>query len=146
MTRISGSEKNSNPHPSCIKFLVVDDQIPARKMLCQIVSGNPLWSVIGEASNGAEAVAQLEQKPDAVLMDIVMPLMDGLEATRQIKLLAPDTFVILTTAYKNREFRTRSFKAGADGFLLKDDLTTEALQSVLSNSRNTGKKGENGDG
>jgi len=114
-----------------MRFLVVDDQNPARKMLCQIVSNNPLWSVVNEAANGLEAIARMDQKPDVVLMDVVMPVMDGLEATRQIKRLAPDTVVILTTAYQNREFRTRSLKAGADGFVLKDDLTTDALRRIL---------------
>lgn len=116
---------------SSMRFLVVDDQNPARKMLCQIVSNNPLWSVVNEAANGLEAIARMDQKPDVVLMDVVMPVMDGLEATRQIKRLAPDTVVILTTAYQNREFRTRSLKAGADGFVLKDDLTTDALRRIL---------------
>lgn len=114
-----------------MRFLVVDDQDSARKMLRQLVSNNPSWLVVSEAANGLEAIARMEQKPDAVLMDIVMPVMDGLEATRQIKHFAPDTVVILTTAYQDREFRTRSLKAGADGFVLKDDLTTDALRRIL---------------
>jgi DNA-binding NarL/FixJ family response regulator len=129
-----------------MKFLVVDDQNAARRMLQRIVSNDPLWSVVGEAANGLEAIASMDQRPDVVLMDLIMPLMDGLEATRQIKLLAPDTVVILTTAYQNHEFGTRSLNAGADGFVLKDDLTTEALHRILNGTGKTGKKGGSCDG
>lgn len=114
-----------------MRFLIVDDQDSARKMLRQMVSSNPLWSVSGEATNGIEAIAGMKQKPDVVLMDIIMPVMDGLEAIRQIKNLSPGTIVILTTAYQNHEFRRRSLDAGADSFILKDDLTTKALQKIL---------------
>lgn len=100
-------------------------------MLCQIVSNYPTWSIIGEAANGIEALDQMDQRPDVVLMDVVMPDMDGLEVTRQIKQRAPGTIVILTTAYQDREFRTRSLRAGADGFVLKDDLSTETLATVV---------------
>lgn len=126
-----------------MKFLVVDDQNTARKMLRQVVSNNPSWSVVGEAANGLEAIASIAQKPDVVLMDIVMPVMDGLEATQLIKRLAPDTIIILTTAYQNHEFGTRSLNAGADGFVLKDDLTIEALHRILNSTGRTDKKGGN---
>lgn len=114
-----------------MRFLVVDDQISARNMLCQIVSNHPSWSIVGAAINGVEALTQMDREPDVVLMDIVMPEMDGLEVTRQIKNRAPDTVVILTTAYQDREFRTRSLKAGADGFVLKDNLSTEVLEKII---------------
>ena len=114
-----------------MRFLVVDDQDSARKMLYQVVSSNSSWLVVVEAVNGVEAIAQMEREPDAVLMDVVMPVMDGLEATRQIKRLAPGTIVILTTAYKNHEFRARSLEAGANGFVMKDDLTTDSLIQLL---------------
>jgi DNA-binding NarL/FixJ family response regulator len=96
-----------------------------------MISNDPSWSVVAEAADGLEAIARMDQKPDAVLMDVVMPGMSGLEATRQIKDLAPETIVILTTAYQNHEFRTRSLNAGADGFVLKDDLTTDVLRDIL---------------
>jgi len=101
-------------------------------MLRQVVLGNPLWCVVGEAANGLEAVEQMDRDPGVVLMDIVMPVMNGLEATRRIKRLAPDTIVILTTAYQNIEFMRQSLKVGADGFVLKDDLTTDLLQDNLA--------------
>ncbi len=117
---------------STLHFLIVDDHDSARKMLRQVVSNHPSWVVIGEATNGAEAIARMEQKPDVVLMDVVMPAMDGLEAVQQIKRIRPETIVILTTAYRDQELRTRSLEAGADGFILKDDLMIDALQKILS--------------
>jgi len=118
-----------------MRFLVVDDQPTARKMLRQVVSGDPSWSVIGEAANGEEAIALMDRKPDVVLIDIVMPVMDGIETTSRIKRLGPETIVILTTAHQNNEFQVRSMQAGADGFVLKDDLTTEVLREILNDIR-----------
>jgi len=100
-------------------------------MMRRVVSNDPLWSVVCEATNGSQVVARMDQKPDVVLMDILMPEMNGIEATQQIKHLAPETIVILTTAYQNHEFKTRSLEAGADGFILKDDLTTDTLHKIL---------------
>lgn len=100
-------------------------------MLRTIVSANTRWKVVAEASSGMEAVTQMVHEPDVVLMDVVMPVMDGLEATRRIKQLAPDTIVILTTAYQDAEFQARSMLAGADGFVRKDELVAEAIQRVL---------------
>jgi DNA-binding NarL/FixJ family response regulator len=114
-----------------VRFLVADDQDSAREMMRRVVSNDPLWSVVCEATNGRQAVARMDQKPDVVLMDIFMPEMNGIEATQQIKHLAPETIVILTTAYQNNEFKTRSLEAGADGFILKDDLTTDTLHKIL---------------
>lgn len=143
INQVRSVRRQDRRHISSMKFLVVDDQDSARKMLYQMVSSNPLWSVVGEATNGLEAIADISQRPDVVIMDIVMPEMDGLEATRQIKNLAPQTVVILTTAYQNHEFRRRSLEAGADAFLLKDNLTTQALQRILNNVSKQTKGGSN---
>lgn len=124
-----------NNKGSILHFLIVDDHDSARKMLRQMVSNYPKWKVVGEATNGIEAIAKLEQEPDVVLMDIVMPAMDGLETVQRIKRIRPNTIVILTTAYQDQEFRTRSLEAGADGFVLKDDLMIDALQRILSTRR-----------
>jgi DNA-binding NarL/FixJ family response regulator len=115
-----------------MRFLVADDQDTSRKMLRRIVTSNPSWLVVYEATNGVEAVAGMERKPDVVIMDVVMPVMDGLEATRQIKHLAPDTVIILTTAYQNHAFRTRGLEAGADGFVPKENLGPDALHKVIA--------------
>lgn len=124
-----------NNNGPILHFLIVDDHDSARKMLRQMVSNHPTWKVVGEATNGIEAIAKLEQEPDVVLMDIVMPAMDGLEAVQRIKRIRPNTIVILTTAYRDQEFRARSLEAGADGFVLKDDLMIDALQRILSTRR-----------
>jgi len=128
---------HGRPHPIRelrfpMRFLVADDQDASRKMLRRIVTTNPSWLVVYEAKNGMEAVAGMEQRPDVVIMDVVMPVMDGLEATKKIKRLAPDTVIILTTAYQNHAFRTRGLEAGADGFVLKDNLAPDALHKVIA--------------
>ncbi len=122
--------ENGGNH-TALRFLIVDNHNFARKTLRQMVSDNPSWMVVGEAATGVEAIARMAQRPDVVLMDIVMPVMDGIEATRRIKKIRPETIVILITAYQDKEFRTRSLESGADGFVLKDDLTTEVLQEIL---------------
>jgi DNA-binding NarL/FixJ family response regulator len=118
-----------------LTFLIVDDQPAARKMMRQIITRVPTWQVTGEAENGLEALDQLAGAPDVVVMDIVMPDVNGLTVTREIKARAHRTIVILTTAYQNHEFKRRSLQAGADGFLLKDDLTTDKLKDIVLHAR-----------
>jgi len=101
-------------------------------MIRQAIASTPAWQVAGEAESGAEALGKLDLHPDVVIMDVVMPGMNGLVVTRQIKSLTRDTLVILTTAYQNHEFRTRSLEAGADGFMLKDDLDVETLRRIVN--------------
>jgi DNA-binding NarL/FixJ family response regulator len=113
--------------PSPIRVLVVDDQRLVRTGLRVILDDEPDIKVIGEAADGAEAVRLTrELAPDVVLMDIRMPGMDGLEATRSILSQGPSRVVILTT-FDLDEYLYEALRSGASGFLLKD---AEAAQLV----------------
>ena len=114
------------------RFLIAVDQPSFCHTLREMMQAEPLWSVVAEAGNGLEAIEQVKRhRPDVVLMDIVMPVMDGIEATQRIKEIAPQTRVIATTAYDNAEFPKRSLEAGADCFLKKEELNTATLQECL---------------
>lgn len=102
-------------------ILIVDDEPLIRKGLAKLVETNPLgWSVIGEADNGREAIAKLEElKPDLVITDIRMPLMDGLELACHIAAHAPETAVIILTGYRDFEYAQKAITYGVKQFLLK---------------------------
>jgi DNA-binding NarL/FixJ family response regulator len=101
-----------------IRVLIVDDQQPARKGLKRLLAFSPQVQVVGEAADGSDAVRQAaECHPDVVLMDIQMPVMDGLAATRRIKEQCPEIGVIILTMYAR--YQTQAVASGADLFLLK---------------------------
>jgi DNA-binding NarL/FixJ family response regulator len=116
-----------------IKVVVADDQALVRSGFTMLLSGESDIEVVGEASNGAEAVAlAAKERPEVVLMDVRMPVMDGLEATRRIsgdESLATTRVVILTT-FDLDEYVHEALRAGASGFLLKDTLPVDLLNAV----------------
>ncbi|HZL47784.1 MAG TPA: response regulator transcription factor [Solirubrobacteraceae bacterium] len=116
-----------------IRLLLVDDQPLVRAGLRVLFEGEPDIAVVGEAANGEEALSLTRHAhPDLVLIDIRMPVMDGLEATRQIaadEQLAGVRVLILTT-FESDEYVFEALRAGASGFLLKDVEPTELLQAV----------------
>jgi DNA-binding NarL/FixJ family response regulator len=116
-----------------IRVVVADDQVLVRSGFTMLLSGEPDIEVVGEASNGAEAVAlAASEHPDVMLMDVRMPVMDGLEATRRItddESLASTRVVILTT-FDLDEYVHEALRAGASGFLLKDTLPGDLLNAV----------------
>jgi len=112
---------------------VADDQVLVRSGFTVLLSGEPDIHVVGEAGNGAEALAvAAREHPDVLLMDVRMPVMDGLEATRRItgdESLASTRVVILTT-FDLDEYVYEALRAGASGFLLKDTLPVDLLNAV----------------
>jgi len=116
-----------------IRVAVADDQGLVRSGFTMLLGGEPDIEVVGEAANGAEAVAiAARSHPDVILMDVRMPVMDGLEATRRITgdpSLAGTRVVILTT-FDLDEYVHEALRAGASGFLLKDTLPAELLTAV----------------
>ena len=104
-----------------ISVLVADDHTIVRRGLVSLLSLIPEIEVVGEAADGRSAVAQtLEKKPDIVLMDISMPLLNGLEATKQIKNQDPNVKVVVLSAYDNESYILESIRSGANGYLLKN--------------------------
>ena len=119
-----------------IRVLVVDDQAIVRKGICALLAEVEAIAVVGEASNGEEAVAQvLALVPDVVLMDLTMPVMDGIEAIRQITDHATEARILVLTSFTGDDKVFPAIKAGALGYLLKDSEPTDLLRAIEQISR-----------
>ena len=116
-----------------LRVVVADDQALVRVGFRGIIDATPGFVVVGEAGNGKEAVEVARRaRPDVILMDVRMPLMDGIEATRQIT-SAPETChirVLILTTFDLDEYVYAALRAGASGFLLKDTLPADLLSAI----------------
>jgi DNA-binding NarL/FixJ family response regulator len=114
-----------------IRVLLADDHQMMRRGVRAVIEGMPGWEVCGEASTGREAVEMVEKlRPTIVVMDVTMPELNGLEATRQIKKLFPDTEIMMFTGHENEELVHQVFEAGARSYILKTD-GREKLDAAL---------------
>jgi len=118
--------------PERIRVLVADDHNILREGLISILKAFGQIEVVAEASSGTQAVQRCAiYHPDVVLMDVWMPDMDGIEATRQITTNYPDIKVIALTSYKDKEHVTTMLEAGAIGYLVKDVSTSALVQAIM---------------
>ena len=114
-----------------IKVLIADDHPIVRAGIKALLSKEPDYEVVGEADDGSEAVDKASQlSPDVVIMDIVMSPMDGILATERIKRTRPKTKIIVLSMYKQKEYVLRAFRAGAEGYMLKDIISEELLNAL----------------
>lgn len=114
-----------------IRVVVADDQPVIRSALCALIASAEDLEVVAEASDGLAAVsAARAHRPDVVIMDIRMPRMDGLEATRAIRTQVPNAHVIVLTTYDLDEYVFAAVRAGASGYLLKDGDADELFRAV----------------
>jgi len=114
-----------------IRVLVADDQRLVRDGIASLLSIQDGIEVVGTASNGEEAVEQaLAQKPEVALMDIRMPIMDGVEATRRIKRELPECQVLMLTTFDDEEYVLDALSAGACGYLLKDIPANDMASAI----------------
>lgn len=121
-----------------IKILLADDHKIMRDGLRTLIEGQPGMKVIDEAGNGQEAVQMaIKLQPDIVVMDINMPGLNGIEATRQIVTKAPEVKVIALSMYSEKKFVVEMLKAGASGYLLKECAAEELITAMRSVSRHT---------
>ena len=117
--------------PDPIRVILVDDQSLVRSGFRMLIESEDDMEVVAEASNGLEALDVLRRMPvDVALMDIRMPQMDGVEATRRITASPLDTKVLILTTFDLDEYVYAALKAGASGFLLKDARPTELLSAI----------------
>lgn len=115
------------------KVLLVDDHDVVRTGLKGLLKIEPDLEVIGEASNGLEAIEALRDlRPDVVLMDVAMPLMNGLEATRIISKKYPDCLVLALTAHEDKEYFFEMLAAGAKGYITKQAASEELISAIRS--------------
>lgn len=116
-----------------IKVILVDDHPVLREGMRNLLGQEPDIEVVGEAGNGVEALAVVRSvRPDVVLMDVVMPRLTGIEATRQIKQSNPTTAVLILSAYDDDHYVLGLLEAGAAGYLLKSATGHEVIQAIRS--------------
>lgn len=114
-----------------IRILIADDHAVVREGTRQILEQEPDLEVVGEAGDGEEAVRlATDLEPDVAIVDIAMPNLDGIEATRQIKALRPATSILILTAYDDEQFIFSLLEAGAAGYLLKSVRGRELVDAV----------------
>ncbi|MEU0840159.1 response regulator transcription factor [Streptomyces sp. NPDC005962] len=114
-----------------IRVLIVDDQMMVREGFSVLLGAQPDIEVVGEAVDGREAIAQVAAlRPDVVLMDIRMPVLNGLEATREIVAADADAKVLVLTTFDLDEYVYQALRAGASGFLLKDASARQLGEAV----------------
>ncbi len=114
-----------------IKVLIVDDNAKFIHLVKKILSKGQNIEVIGEAREGHEAILKAKEfKPDIVLMDVRMPEMGGIEATRRISQIMPETKIIILTIYDMKEYREAAMTAGADDYIIKRLVTEELIPAI----------------
>src|SRR5438093_3323454 len=114
-----------------IKVLLVDDHTVVRQGLCALLAAEEDMEVIGEAENGRQAVGLAKKSPpDVVVMDVAMPLLNGLEATRQILKAVPTTKILVLTSYGDDECVQQLMRAGASGYLIKQTAANDLLKAI----------------
>ena len=114
-----------------IRILLVDDHMVVRIGLKALIDAEPDLVVVGEASNGVDGVAKaLALAPDVIVMDISMPQMDGLEATRRIRQACPQCHVLILTVHAQERYLFPVLQAGAAGYVLKSTVDTELLDAI----------------
>lgn len=125
------SELETMADQRTVRILVVDDHELMRTGVRTIISRNPLWEICGEAENGREALEKTnELKPDLVVIDISMPQMNGIDATREIRRTAPETKIIILTMHESRQLVFTARNAGANEVITKR-MASESLISAI---------------
>jgi NarL family two-component system response regulator LiaR len=116
---------------SSIRVLIADDHAIVRKGISALLATEPGITVVGEAQDGQEAIAEAKRlQPDVILMDLVMPGVDGLEAIRHITVQQPEVRILVLTSFAGDDKVFPSIKAGALGYLLKDSRPEELVQAI----------------
>jgi two-component system response regulator NreC len=114
-----------------MRILLADDHTILRAGLKMMLNAQPDMEVVGEAQDGRQSIYEAQRlHPDIILMDITMPDMNGIEATRQIKKLLPEAKVLMLTMHENDEYVFQALRAGASGYLLKEAADTDLIRAL----------------
>jgi len=114
-----------------ITIVLADDHTIVREGLAKLLEAEPNIQVVGEAENGRQAVTKVEKlQPNVAIMDIAMPLLNGIEATRQIKKISPHTKVIILSMHSHDRYISELISLGASGYLLKDSTGGEIIKAI----------------
>ncbi len=114
-----------------IRILLADDHTILRAGLRMMLNAQPDFEVVGEAQDGRQAIQEAQRlQPDVILMDITMPDMNGIEATRQIKKILPDIKVLILTMHEHDEYVFQALRAGASGYMLKEAADTDLISAL----------------
>lgn len=116
-----------------LRLLLGDDHTLVRQGLRKILEERPEWQVIAEVGDGREAIQQaIALKPDVAILDVGMPLLNGIDATQQIVKRVPETRVLMLSMHSDEAYVTRAMQAGAAGYMLKDSLGKDLIKGVES--------------
>ena len=130
MLTLSRSRAQVNGAAS-VRILLADDHTVVRQGLRKVLEERPEWKVVAEAGDGREAVRQAERlKPDIAVLDVAMPLLNGVEATRQIVKHVPGVRVLVLSMHADEAYVTQILRAGGSGYLLKDSADVDLIQAV----------------
>lgn len=114
-----------------MRILLAEDHILFRQTIRKFLERFADLEIVGETGDGLELLEILQQSnPDLVILDISMPNLGGLEAAKKIKLINPQIKILILTLHKNKEYLQHAMSAGAEGYLLKDDASTELLPAI----------------
>lgn len=114
-----------------LRILLADDHTVVRQGLRKVLEARPEWQVVAEAGDGREAVRMAEESnPDIAIIDVAMPLLNGIEAVRQIARKVPATRMLVLSMHADEAYVTQMLRAGASGYLLKDSADVDLLQAV----------------
>ena len=119
-----------------IRILLADDHTLIRQGLRKVLEEQPDWEVVAEAGDGREAVRRAEElSPDVAIIDVAMPLLNGIEATRQMAKRAPGVKILVLSMYADEAYVTQMLDAGAAGYLLKDSADVDLFNAVAAVAR-----------
>lgn len=119
-----------------LRILLADDHTLVRQGLRKLLEERPEWEVVAEAGDGREAVRLAEQsKPDICILDVAMPLLNGIEATRQIARRVPTARILVLSMYSDEAYVAQILQAGAAGYILKDSADVDLIQAVSEVAR-----------
>jgi two-component system response regulator NreC len=114
-----------------MRLLLADDHAMVRQGLRKLLESRPGWQVVAEAGDGREAVRLAEEhRPDVAIVDVSMPLINGMEVTRQITTRSPSTRVLVVSMYSDDAYVTQILRSGATGYILKESADTDLMEAV----------------